>query len=192
MASFWLKSVLLVGLSGFAAAAILCHETPDLSKVKVGADASDRMAADLVETLSQAAVKQSGTVEINEADLNDYLARRFRSSQTGESQRVAHFDRLLLNLEDDHCTAYLCWNVFGHLDVVTVQFSVKRVDKDKVFAIEIEKGAYGCLQVPRGFLTPMIPALREMVRAFQPEINAIFKLPHVSLKKDKLVLNPRF
>ncbi len=190
MASFWLKSALLVSLSGLTAGAILCHETPDLSQVKVGADASDHASFDLVEMLGQAVVKQSPLVEINEADLNDYLARRFKPVPKGGSYRVAHFDRILLDLQPGHCTAHLCWNVLGHIDVVSVQFSIQRKGGD--FVVEIERGAYGRLQVERGFLTPMIPAMQELVRACKPEIDAVFKLPHVSFAKDKLVLDARF
>jgi len=190
VASFWLKSLLLISLSGLMATAILCHQTPDLSRVKVGADATDHAVFDVVEMLGQAVVKQSASVEINESDLNDYLARRFKPAQKGQSNRLAKFDRILLNLEESHCTAYLCWNVLGHLDVVSVQFSIQR--KGNEFIVEIERGAYGRLEVTRGFLTPMIPALRELARACKPEIDAIFKLPHVRLAKDKLVLDAKF
>ena len=38
----------------------------------------------------------------------------------------------------------------------------------------------------------MIPALRELARACKPEIDAIFKLPHVRVAKDKLVLDAKF
>ena len=190
MASFWLNSVLLVSLSGLSAAAILSHQTPDLSDVKVGAEATDHAHLDLVETLGQAAFKQEGLVEINEADLNDYLARRLKPSAHGHSGRIAHFERLLVNLEDGHCTAHMCWRVFGHLDVISVQFSILR--KGNVFVVEIERGAYGTLPVSRGFLTPVIPALRELIRACDPEITAIFKLPHLRITKDKLVLDAKF
>jgi hypothetical protein len=189
VASFWLKSVLLLSLSGLTAGAILCHETPDLGFVKVG-EASDRASFDLVEMLGQAVVKQSPVVEISEAEINDYLARRFKSVPQGESYRLAKFDRILLDLEEGHCTAFLCWNVLGHADVVSVQFSIQR--KGTQFNIEIDRGAYGRLQVERGLLTPMIPAMQELVRACKPEIDAIFKLPHVRFAKDKLVLDAKF
>ena len=190
MASYWLNSVLLVSLSGLTAAAILSHQTPDLSQVKVGAEATDHAALDLIEMLGQAVVKQAAQVEINEADLNDYLARRLKPLPHGRSGRFAQFDRLLLNLEEGHCTAHLCWKVFGHTDVISVQFSIQR--KGNEFVVEIERGAYGNLQVSRGFLTPAIPALKEVVRACQPEIDAIFKLPHLRIAKDKLVLDAKF
>ena len=190
MASFWLNSVLLVGLSGLTAAAILSHETPDLSQVKVGADATDHASLDLLEMLGQAVVKQAAQVEVNEADLNDYLARSLKPEPRGRTGQFARFDRLLLDLEDGHCTAYFCWNVLGHTDVISVQFSIQR--KVNEFIIEIERGAYGNLQVSRGFLTPAIPAMREVVRACKPEIDAIFKLPHIRIAKDKLVMDAKF
>lgn len=190
MASFWLNSVLLVSLSGLTAAAILSHQTPDLSQVKVGADATDHAPLDLVEMLGQAVIKHAALVEVKEADLNDYLARRLKPTPQGRSSRVAQFDRLLINLEDGHCTAHLCWKVLGHTDVISVQFNIQRKGND--FVVEIERGAYGNLKVPRSFLTPAIPAFREVVRACQPEIEAIFKLPHLRIAEDKLVLDAKF
>lgn len=71
-----------------------------------------------------------------------------------------------------------------------MQFSVQR--KGNVFLVEVERGAYGTLAVSRGFLTPAIPAFQEIVRACQPEISAIFKLPHIRIAKDKLVLDAKF
>jgi len=183
--------VLLVSLSGLTAAAVLSHQTPSLSHVKVGADATDHAPLDLVEKLGLAVVKQSAKEEIiNEADLNDYLARKLKPAARGRSARFAHFERLLIDLDDGHCTAHLCWNVMGHIDVISVQFSIVR--KGTVFIVEIERGAYGSLPVSRGFLTPAIPAMEELVRACDPEIKAIFKLPHLRIAKDKLVLDAKF
>ncbi|MDB6118355.1 MAG: hypothetical protein JWO08_2136 [Verrucomicrobiaceae bacterium] len=190
MASFWLNSVLLVSISGLTAAAILSHQTPDLSKVKVGADATDHAPLELVEMLGQAVIKHAAQVEISEADVNDYLARRLKPASQGRSGRLAKFQRVLLNFDDGHCTAHLCWDVLGHTDVISVQFSIQR--KGSEFVVEIERGAYGNLPVSRGFLTPALPAMQEVVRACKPEIDAIFKLPHLRIAKDKLVLDAKF
>lgn len=189
MASFLIKAALVAALSPLAAAALLCHQTPDLSAVKLTPENPER-PLELVEMLGQAVVKGAAQVEINEGDLNDYLSRRLKSTSHGYTSRLAHFDRLLCDFEEGRCTAHFCWDVLGHAEVISVQFNVQR--KGNEFVLEILRGAYGRLQVSRGFLTPAIPAMQEVVRACKPEIDAIFKLPHLRLAKDKLVMDARF
>ncbi len=190
MASVWLNSVLVISLSGLTAAGILSHETPDLSQVKMEADPSEHHSLDVIETLSQAVVKQEPQVELTEGRLNDHFARYLKPAPQGYSGRYVHFERVLLDLEEGRCTAHLCWRVFGHLEVISVQFGIQR--KGSEFIVEIQRGAYGRLEVSRGFLTPALPALREVVRACKPEMDALFKLPHMRFAKDKLVLDAKF
>lgn len=190
MASVWLNSLLVLSLSGLTAAAVLSHETPDLSLMKLEPEASEHPSQELIEMLGQAVVKQAALVEITEGRLNDHFARNLKPAAQGYSGRWVHFEKLLLDLEDGHCTAHLCWKVFGHREVISVQFGIKR--KGNEFIVEIQRGAYGRLEVSRGFLTPALPALREVVRACKPEIDALFKLPHMRIAKDKLVLDAKF
>lgn len=190
MASVWLNSVLVICLSGLTAAAILSHETPDMGPLKLEADASEHPSLDMIEMLGQAVVKQNAQVEISEGRLNDHFARYLKPAAQGYSGRWVRFEKLLLDLEEGHCTAHLCWRVFGHSEVISVQFGIQR--KGNEFIVEVQRGAYGRLEVSRGFLTPALPAMQEVVRACKPEIDALFKLPHMRIAKDKLVLDAKF
>ena len=144
----------------------------------------------LPSTLVQTAIKQSSAMEISESELNEYISRRIISEQRGFSARFAKLERVLIDLDEDLCHIHICWDVLGHRTVATASLTITR-GKDH-FEIEIKDGAYGVLAVPRGLLPPMIPALQELAHACQPEIEALFKLPHIRLAKDKLVLNPKF
>lgn len=190
MPSPWINSALLLALSALGAGAVLCHQTPDLSGVALMPGPKEAPLRDLPDQLEQTAIKQSAPLEISEGELNDYLARRLRGTPNGMSRRFASFDRVLIELSEGVARVHLCWNVMGHQEVARVDVSIQRTDRD--FTVQLLQGAYGRLEVPRAMLTPLIPALNELARACRPEIQALFKLPHIKLTKDKVVLNPKF
>ena len=84
----------------------------------------------------------------------------------------------------------ICLKVRGHRSVAAVDLGILRTAKD--CRVEVLHGAYGRLEVARGFLTPLIPAMMQVAQACKPEIAALFKLPHIRAAKDKLILNPKF
>lgn len=190
MASPWLNSALLLALSALSAGAVLCHQTPDLSGVSLVPGPKTRPLNDLPNQLEQTVLKQAGVLEISEGQVNDYLVRRLRGQPSGVTARVAAFDRMMVEMNEGVVRLHLCWNVLGHTQVARVDLAIRRTKED--FTVEILRGAYGRLEVPRAMLTPLIPALKELARACKPEIQALFKLPQIRLAKDKVVLNPRF
>ena len=190
MASPWLNSALLLALSALAAGAVLCHQTPDLSGVALLPGPKEPPLNDLPGQLEQTAIKQASSIEISEGELNDYLVRRLRAQPSGLTGKFASFDRVLVELNEDVVRLHLCWNVLGHQTVARVDLSVLRTKQD--FTVEVLHGAYGRLEVTRAMLMPLIPALNELARACRPELDALFKLPHIHLTKDKVVLNPKF
>ena len=190
VASHWLQTALMLPLSGLAAAAILAHQQPDLSSVKAVLPPKEPALQNLPSMLVQTSIKQSVPLELSEGEINDYLARKLTSEQKGMSGRFAKLERLLLDFEEGNCRMHLCWEVLGHHMVGTVELTLTRTAND--FEIEVKQGAYGRLKVPRALLPPLLPALQELARVCHPEIDALFKLPHIRLAKDKLVLNPKF
>ena len=190
MASFWLHTVLLVPLSAFAGAVLLCHRTPDLSAVSTSLQAKETALYDLASVLEQTAIKQAGQVELSEGELNDYLLRTLRGTSTGTMTSMARLDRVLFDLEEGRARLHVCWTVLGHTTVASVDFAVQRTKRD--FTVEVLSGAYGKLEVGRGLLLPLMPTLEKLAGACKPEIDALFKLPNIRIAKDKIVLDPKF
>ena len=85
---------------------------------------------------------------------------------------------------------HIAWRVAGHRSTATFDFGLKRLDK--VFRIEVLGGSYGHLQVPRGFLRPVMPALKSLAIVLEQEIQALFQMNQVRVADGKLVLDPRF
>ena len=190
MANPWLNIALLIPLSALAAAAVLSHQTPDLSAIQTVVEPKETPIVDLASLLEQTAIKQSGQLEIGEGELNDYLARRLKAKPKGKSASFAQLERVLVDLEEGRGRVNFCWKVGGHRIVAAVDLGILRTAKD--FRVEVLHGAYGRLEVARGFLTPLIPAMMQVAQACKPEIAALFKLPHIRAAKEKLILNPKF
>jgi hypothetical protein len=185
---FLFHLLLLLALSALTGAAWVAHRPAVLqasAALKEGTKPRD-----LVDDLKQAAIKGSGIVEISEAELNRHLSKVLTARMKAPLDQWASFDHLHLDLKTDVASATLAWKVAGHLSTVTVDLSVARLDK--VFRIEVVGGAYGHLQVPRGLLRPLAPALNGLSMALEEEIQALFQMNQVRVAEDKLVLDPRF
>ncbi len=191
MGRFTLYTFLLVSLSALLAATLLVHRAPNLTAIQTSAQGTEKGGSeDIVSQIEQAVIKQSDPLEFTEGQLNRYLAHKLHGSQHGRSAWWGSFDRVLVDLEANLCQLHLCWTIAGHPTIARVDLRIERREHD--FHIQILGGAYGQLQVPRGALTPLVPALRELANAADPELKALFKIPKIRLTKDKLQLDPRF
>ena len=186
-----MKTLLLLALSALLAVAVLAHRAPDLGAIKTTVKGAEKAGGeDIASQLEQAVIKQSAQLEFTEGQINHYLATKLRFSQQRRSAWLGKLDRVLVDFEGDLCRLHLCWLVCGHPAVARVDLRLERRAKD--FRIEIIGGAYGLLEVPRGALTVLDPALRELALATDAELKALFKTPKIRFTQDKLVVDPRF
>ncbi len=190
MVRFLINVVLLVALSALVAAASLAWRTPDLGHVQTKRPPKSTHPHDLVSMLQQTAVRPNAAAELDEGELNDHIANRLQASPKGIAARFADPDAVLLDLSPGVCRINVCWLVFGHRVVGAVDVAVQRTDKD--FQVEIVRGAYGRLEVPRALLPPLLPVLKTLTRVAKPEIDALFKLPHIKIVQDKVLLDTKF
>lgn len=100
------------------------------------------------------------------------------------------FDGVSIDLEPDSARLFLVWKIKGHERTASVDLAIRRDDEE--FHVEILRGAYGHLEMPRGMMRPLYPALRSVADALDPEIRALFQMTKITIAKDKLVLDPRF
>lgn len=185
---FLLHLLLMTALSALAGAAWVAHRPVSVTAVpEAKAGAKPR---DLVDHLKQAAIKGSGIVEINEAELNRHLQRVLTARIEPPLTRWARFTALSADLEPDVAHLTMVWDVMGHPKTATVDLRVER--QEKVFRVEVTGGAYGHLMVPRGLLRPLAPVLRHLSDVLNDEIQALFQMNEVSVAQNKLVLDPRF
>lgn len=186
---FLFHLLLLTTLSALAGAAWVAHR-PSLPAQDEAARAAlpprvrDR---DLVDHLKQTAIKAT-PVEVSEAELNHHLERVLKGAV--QPSMGVMFERLHVDLEADVARLHLVWRLYGRASTARVDLKVTRLPK--TFQVEVVGGAYGHLEVPRGLLRPLTPALAGLAAALKDEVNALFQMNQVRLGRDKLLLDPRF
>lgn len=183
--------LLLLCLTALAGAAWVGHRPVDLTQV-AGLDpvSKDAKPRDIVDDVRQAAIKRSALIEVTEGDLNRHLAASLSATVVRPAGAWIQFERLVLDLEPGIAHATMIWTLKGRQRTATVDLQVQR--EGNLFRIEVVGGRFGRLDVPRGLLRPLAPALRALQQALQEEIQALFQMNQVQIVKDKLVLDPRF
>jgi hypothetical protein len=179
---------LLISLSGLTGAAIVGHQTPDLtqfSEVSIPDQVND-----IADVLTQAVIKRSAPLEVTETELNQFLAATLLGSQKGKTGELTSFEKVLVDLEPGFARITLCWLTKGHRTTSSVDLQVNVVGGKH--RVEILRGAYGRMPVARGFLLPILPAFRSLAAACDGEVKSILSMTKIQILKDKLVLDPRF
>lgn len=177
----------LLVISALAGAAWVAHRP---AIMPTASSASNAKADDMLDMLRQTAIKRAAIMEISEAEVNRHLAATLAARIANPLGDWAAFDGARLDLEQGSARLFLVWKLKGHVRTVSVDFAISR-DEDK-FHIELLRGSYGHLDMPRGMMRPLYPVLRAVAEAFDPEIRALFQMTKITIAKDKLVLDPRF
>lgn len=185
---FLLHLILLGALSALTGAAWVAHRPANLpspAQPKEGI-----RTRDLVDELKQAVIKGNGVVEISEDELNRHLKKVLMGRIAAPLTDWVQWDSLTFRLKPEVAQMHLGWLIGSHRSTVTLNLRVVRLDK--VFRIEVLSGAYGHLEVPRGLLRPVLPALKSLATVLEEEIQALFQMNQVRVADGKLVLDPRF
>jgi hypothetical protein len=167
--------------SALLAAALLALRCPTLPTT-VGSAALD---GGLENALEQALIKQVNPAELSEQSINATLAAQATPAAAGEEQ-----PQLSCTLQEGECSLYLSWQLMGQPVVARVDLAVRR--EGGVFVVDVLRGAYGHLQVPRGLLMPLRPVLETLRQQHAAELAALFAIPRFRFAPGKLVLAPKF
>jgi hypothetical protein len=170
-----------------AGAAWVAHRPVPLSYISVSNPAK---ADDLVDMMRQTVIKRAAVMEISEAEINRHLATTLKGKVADMFGGWVAFEGARIDLEPDSARLFLIWKIQGHTRTASVDLAVSR-DEDN-FHVEVLRGAYGHLQMPRGMMRPLYPSLRAVAEALDPEIRTLFQMTKITITKDKLVLDPRF
>ncbi len=182
-----LQTMRLLGISLLAGAAWVAHRPADLPKV---AAPSAAKVDDLLDIMRQTTIKRAAVMEISEAEINRHLATTLAGKLPGKLGAWIAFDGARLDLEPDSARLFLIWKIKGYTRTASVELAISRDDKN--FRVELLRGAYGHLHMPRGMMRPLYPSLEALAEALDPEIRALFLMNKITIAKDKLVLDPRF
>jgi hypothetical protein len=184
---FLLNLLLTTALSALAGAAWVAHRPLTLPAVVVKEPGK---ATDMLDDIKQATIKGSAEIEISEAELNRHLEKVLTARMADAFGKSVRFEKLHLNLDPGVAHATLAWDIAGNRQTATVDLTVTHLDK--VFRVEVVGGAYGHLQVPRGLMRPLRPALMSLSTTLKEEIQTLFQMNQVRIAEGKLSLDPRF
>lgn len=182
-----LQTLRFLVITALAGAAWVAHRPAPLPAVPLP---STTKADDMLDMLGQAVIKRAAVVTVSEDDLNRHLAVTLAGKVGNGLGRWASFDGARIDLEPELARLFLVWKVFGQTRTASVDLVITRDDEN--FHVELARGAYGHLRMPRGMMRPLYPALRSVADALDPEIRTLFKMTRITLAKDKLVLDTRF
>jgi hypothetical protein len=182
-----LQTLRLLGISLLAGATWVAYRPADLPKV---AAPSAAKGDDLLDILRQTTIKRAAVMEISEAEINRHLATTLAGKIPGMLGRWVAFDGARLDLEQDSARLFIIWKIQGYTHTASIDLAISR--DDKTFRVEVLRGAYGHLQMPRGMMRPLYPSMEVLAEALDPEIRALFLMNKITIAKDKLVLDPRF
>lgn len=174
-----------------AAAVIQSHRAADWSQLKGLTPASKNTTPPLMDRMEQTAWRRNASLEISEEDVNRYLAATISGSQSGFTGTLKPFDRVALDFEPGVGRICLAWGSAEekHSTTASLDFTVKREGGN--FVVEVQRGAFGRLPLPRGLMSPLVPGLQSLSQSLQTEIQMVFQMNQIRFEKDKVILDPR-
>lgn len=187
MTRYLLQTLRLLLISALAGAVWVAHrpaELPQTSAAKTG------KSDDILDLMRQSAIKRAAPMLVSEDDVNRHLTSVLAGRMPAGAGDWVAFDGVRIDLEPDCARLFLVWKIKGQERTASVDLAISGDDED--FHVEILRGAYGHLEMPRGMMRPLYPALRSVADALDPEIRALFQMTKITITKDKLVLDPRF
>lgn len=183
-----LQTLRLLLLSALGGAAWVAHRPEALPAaappVQKGKD------PDLLDDLRQASIKRASIIEIREPELNRYLSATLPGRLGSKLDGWMRLADARVDLEPGKAHVIIVWDIRGHRRTASVDLVIQRVGEH--FHVEMLGGALGHLNLPRGMMRPLEPALRVVGEALDPEVRALFQMTQITVAKDKLVLDSRF
>jgi hypothetical protein len=182
-----LQTFRLLIISALAGAVWVAHRPETLPRTPA---ANNAKGDDMLDMLRQSAIKRASLMEITEAEINRHLAANVSSKMAAMFGGWIKFEGARVDLEPESARVFLVWNLKGQIRTASVDLAISREGEN--FHVELLRGAYGHLRMPRGMMRPLYPALEAVADTLQPEIRALFQMTKITIAKDKLVLDPRF
>ncbi len=145
---------------------------------------------DLVDMMRQTTIKRAAVMEISEAEINRHLATTLAGKVGAMYGGLVTFEGARIDLEPGEARLILIWKLRGYTRTASVDLAINRDENN--FHVDLLRGAYGHLRVPRGLMRPLYPSLSAVADALDPEIRTLFQMTKITITKDKLLLDPRF
>lgn len=187
MTRYLFQTLRLLLISALAGAVWVAHRPAELPAPST---AKNGRTDDILDLMRQSAIKRAAPMLVSEDDVNRHLSSIIAGRMRAKAGDWVAFEGVRIDLEPDSARLFLVWKIKGHERTASVDLAISREGEE--FHVEILRGAYGHLKMPRGMMRPLYPALQSVAEALDPEIRALFQMTKITIAKDKLILDPRF
>ncbi|QIF02213.1 hypothetical protein [Roseimicrobium sp. ORNL1] len=182
---------LIAWLGLFTAAVVQSHRAADWSHLRGLEPAAKNATPPIIDRIEQAVWRRNATLELSEEDVNRYLAATVQGHQSAFTESLKPFDRVALDFEPGVARVCLSWGgpEKRHSTTASLDFTVKREGGN--FVVEVQRGAFGRLPLPRGVMSALVPGLQSLTESLATEIHTVFQMNQIRFEKDKVILDPR-
>ncbi len=199
--------ILLVAAGGLGMAIYNALQPQDLSDLKSPAPAANPVPDRDVKVVLKNAIDRGFPVTLQEAEINQWLARTLVAKQGGLLAEKVTFDRVWVRLEEGIAEVIMERQLMGKPFTVSMYVQIERLESQQGVFTEIHPhggpyhpdfphpprgGRFGKLVVPQGFILLVLPAFEKLAAQFPAEIElGLREMSRITLEKGRIVLDPR-
>ena len=199
--------ILLVAAGGLGAAIFAAVEPQDLSDLKAPTPAAKAIPEREMKVVLKNSIDRSYPVTLQEAEINQWLARTLTTRQGGFLEGKVTLDGVWVRLEEGRVEVIMERRFLGRPFTVSMYLQVERMEGPQGAFTEIHMqggsyhpdfpkpprgGRFGNLVVPQGFLLLVMPAFKNLAAVFPEEIElGMREMSRITLEKGRIVLDPR-
>jgi hypothetical protein len=202
-----LMLILLVAAGGLAMAIYSAVQPQDLSDLKTPAPAASPVQQRDVKVVLKNAIDRGFPVTLQQAEINQWLARTLVTTQGGLLAEKVTFDRVWVRLEEGIAEVIMERQFLGKPFTVSMYLQIERLESPQGVFTEIHPhggpyhpdfphppkgGRFGKLVVPQGFIHLVLPAFQKLAEQFPDEIElGLREMSRITLEDGRIVLDPR-
>ncbi|MGL5016858.1 MAG: hypothetical protein ACRDBP_01890 [Luteolibacter sp.] len=202
-----LMLILLAAAGGLGMAIYSAVQPQDLSDLKTPAPAASPVQQRDVKVVLKNAIDRGFPVTLQEAEINQWLARTLVATQGGLLAEKVTFDRVWVRLEEGIAEVIMERQFLGKPFTVSMYLQIERLESPQGVFTEIHPnggayhpdfphppkgGRFGKLVVPQGFIHLVLPAFQKLAEQFPDEIElGLREMSRITLEDGRIVLDPR-
>jgi hypothetical protein len=202
-----LMMILLVAAGCLAMAIYSAVQPQDLSDLKSPETSATPTQPRDVKVVLKNAIDRGFPVTLQEAEINQWLARTLVAKQGGPLAEKVTLDRVWVRLGDGVAEVIMERQFMGKPFTVSMYLQIERLESLQGVFTEIHPhggpyhpdfphppkgGRFGKLVVPQGFILLVLPAFEKLAAQFPAEIElGLREMSRITLEKGSIVLDPR-
>ncbi|MGL4400876.1 MAG: hypothetical protein ACRCXD_13480, partial [Luteolibacter sp.] len=179
----------------------------DLSDLKSPGTSAAPVQPRDVKVVLKNAIDRGFPVTLQEAEINQWLARTLVTKQGGPLAEKVTLDRVWVRLEEGVAEVIMERQFMGTPFTVSMYLQIERLESLQGVFTEIHPhggpyhpdfphppkgGRFGKLVVPQGFILLVLPAFEKLAEQFPTEIElGLREMSRITLEKGRIVLDPR-